>query len=605
MPGFNLEIWLTFAVLLFVVIVFIFEWIRVDVVGIIVMVALPLLGLVTPGEAISGLSSNAVVSIIAVMIIGAGLDRTGVMRSLAHLILKFAGRSENRIMVLISAAVAGISGFMQNIGAAALFMPAVKRIAAQTGTPINRILMPMGSCAIIGGCLTLVGSSPLIMLNDLVHMVDAGRAPVGLFGVTPVGVALLATALIYFVAAGRFVLPPAERPPKVSGACSLVDSLAREVGSLYEMRVPDAFEPTTLIGLGIRENYCSSIVAISRTSPREKYITPIRDSIIRGGDHVALVGPEPHILQIAADFGWELLDDLETFADDLSPSEAGNMMAVIAPRSRFFKNTIYEIQIRRTYHVSALAILRGDDVILENITHEPLVPGDALLLHGRWADFHRLKDSPDLILTSAVPGEILKTEKAWHALACLGVSLAMILVFQIQLSIALLFGAAGMVTSRVLTMDEAYQSVEWMTVFLLAGLIPLGMAFQNTGAAQLIADGMVSALGSHLSPVLFLFAVGILSTFFTLVISNVGATVLLVPLCMNMAARIGADPGLTALAVAVAASNSFLLPTHQVNALIMRPGGYRTMDFVKSGAGLTVLYLLVMTGMLSLMYPRL
>jgi di/tricarboxylate transporter len=188
MDAFSIDIWLTFTVLVFVILVFIFEWIRVDVVGKIMMVLLPLLGLVTPAEGISGLSSNAVVSIIAVMIIGAGLDRTGVMKSLAHLIFKFAGKRENRIMVLISAAVAGISGFMQNIGAAALFMPAVKRIATQTGTPIS----------------------------------------------------------------------------------SLIDSLSKEAGALYEMRVPDSFEPTTLIALGIRENYCSSIDAIARISPREK-----------------------------------------------------------------------------------------------------------------------------------------------------------------------------------------------------------------------------------------------------------------------------------------------------------------------------------------------
>ena len=598
----SLEIILTFTILLLVILVFIFEWIRVDVVGIIMMVVLPLLGLVTPAEALSGLSSNAVVSIIAVMIIGAGLDRTGVMKSLAGLIFKFAGKSEQRIMVLISAAVGGISGFMQNIGAAALFMPAVKRIAAQTGSPINRLLLPMGSCAIIGGCLTLVGSSPLIMLNDLVHMVDANQAPMGLFSVTPVGIALLAMAIVYFLVVGRFVLPATEHLPKPSGTCSLVESLAREVGSFYEMRVPESFEPTTLIGLGIRENYCSSIVAISRTSPREKYITPIRDSIIRGGDHLALVGPEAHILQIAADFGWELLDDIETFAEDLSPSEAGIMMAVIAPRSRFFKNTIYQIEIRRKFHVSPLAILRENDVLLENITHEPLMPGDALLLHGRWNDFHRLKDSPDLILASSIPGEPLRTEKALHALTCLGISLAMVLIFKIQLSISLLCGAAGMVTTRVITIDEAYQSVEWMTVFLLAGLIPLGLAFQNTGAAQLMSNAVVSILGTQLPPIIFLGAVGILSTFFTLVISNVGATILLVPLSMNMAAKIGVDPSLTALVVAIAASNSFILPTHQVNALIMRPGGYRTMDFVKSGAGLTVLYLFVMIGLLFLIY---
>ncbi|MCK5403874.1 MAG: SLC13 family permease, partial [Desulfobulbaceae bacterium] len=160
------EIILVLGVLCVAILLFIFEWVRVDVVGIIMMVGLPLLGLVTPKEAISGLSSNAVVSIIAVIIIGAGLDKTGAMNSLARMILKFAGKSESRIVTLISSTVAFISSFMQNIGAAALFMPAARRIGRQTGIPVSRILIPMGYCAIIGGCITLIGSSPLILLND-------------------------------------------------------------------------------------------------------------------------------------------------------------------------------------------------------------------------------------------------------------------------------------------------------------------------------------------------------------------------------------------------------------------------------------------------------
>jgi di/tricarboxylate transporter len=316
-----------------------------------------------------------------------------------------------------------------------------------------------------------------------------------------------------------------------------------------------------------------------------------------------LVGPETYIKRIAEDFGWKLLDNIDTFAEDLSPSEAGVMMAVIAPRSKLFsKNTIYKIEVRRAFHVAALAIIRGDEIILENITHEPLSPGDALLLHGRWENFHRLKTSPDLILTTSVPGEVLKVEKAKSALACLGISLAMILFLKIKLSIALLAGALGMVLTRVLTIDEAYKSIDWMTVFLLAGLIPLGMAFQNTGAAQLIASGIISVLGGNLTPIVFLGVLGLLSSFFTLVISNVGATVLLVPLAMNMAAGIGADPRIAALVVAIAASNSFILPTHQVNALIMNPGGYRTLDYVRAGLGLTILYLLVMIFTLYIWY---
>lgn len=250
----TLPIILVMAVLVLAILLFIFEWVRVDVVGILMMIILPLLGLVTPKEAISGLSSNAVVSIIAVIIIGSGLDKTGAMNSLARVLLKFAGRSESRIMVLISGTVAFISSFMQNIGAAALFLPATKRICRQTNIPVSRILMPMGFCAIIGGCITLIGSSPLILLNDVMKIAQPDVEPFGLFAVTPIGLALIVAALLYFVLFGRFVLPTGQGDEAGGGSMSqLLQKTYNDIGTLYEIEVPDSFEgPTTLEDLDIR-----------------------------------------------------------------------------------------------------------------------------------------------------------------------------------------------------------------------------------------------------------------------------------------------------------------------------------------------------------------
>jgi len=224
-----------------------------------------------------------------------------------------------------------------------------------------------------------------------------------------------------------------------------------------------------------------------------------------------------------------------------------------------------------------------------------------LLLQGRWEEFHFLKEKPDLVFTEPVQGEIIKTERAKYAVGCLIVALTMILVFKVQLSIALLTGALGMVLTKVLTIDEAYDSVDWMTVFLLAGLIPLGMAFEKTGTAKYIADSIMNSLGT-VSPLLLLTVIGLLTSFFTLVASNVGATVLMVPLAMNMAVNAGADPRMAALVVGIACSNTFVLPTHQVNALIMRPGGYRTIDYFRAGSGMTILYLIVMMASIYFFY---
>ena len=596
------EIILVLAVLAFAVLLFIFEWVRVDVVGLIMMALLPLLGLVTPRQAISGLSSNAVVSIIAVIIIGAGLDKTGVMNTLARIILRFAGKSETRIMTLIAGTVAVISGFMQNIGAAALFLPAAKRIGNQTGVPVGRLLMPMGFCAIIGGCLTLVGSSPLILLNDLMVVGGKKYESFGLFSVTPVGLLLIAAALVYFILFGRFILPARDEEETAGPMSSVLSGTYNHVGSLYELHVPETWESDApLKSLDLRPIYFCTLVAVSRNGGKSNIFAPTPEETILPGDHIVVVGPQEFVEHMAEDMGWALQPELTTLAEELSPNNAGILEGVITPRSELNGMTLSDFRVRERFGVSPLAIFRGDKIFVSGLSDIIIRSGDALLLHGRWEMFHLLKGLPDLVFTETVKGEVLRTEKAKFALLWLAVSLVMILGFHVQLSIALLTGALGMVLTKVLSIDEAYQSVDWMTVFLLGGLIPLGMAFENTGAAKYIADSIMAALGEP-SPVLLLTVIGVLTSFFTLVASNVGAAVLLVPLSMNMALGAGVDPRTAALTVAVAASNTFVLPTHQVNALIMRPGGYRTIDYVRSGAGMTVLYMVVMIAALMLFY---
>jgi len=598
----TLSIMLVMGVLFFAILLFIFEWVRVDVVGILMMIILPLLGLVSPQEAISGLSSNAVVSIIAVIIIGAGLDKTGAMNSLARVLLKFAGRSESRIMVLISGTVAFISSFMQNIGAAALFMPAAKRICRQTNIPVSRILMPMGFCAIIGGCITLIGSSPLILLNDVMKISDPQVEPFGLFAVTPVGIALIIAALIYFIIFGRFILPAGEGQEGSSGPMSSnLEQTYQDIGHLFEISVPDSFDgPKTLEECEIRLIFFTCVVAISSRGGTTNF-TPDLAQTISAGDTLAVEGPPELVAKMARSFGWEIKEDLEVFAESLSPNNAGIMETIVTPRSELVGSSLRASAFRTKHGVNPLAIFRGNKTYVGGIFTMILQPGDALLLQGPWEKFHYLKEKPGLVFTEDVQGEIIRNDKMKYAVGSLLLALIMILGFHVQLSIALLSGAMAMVLSKVLSIDEAYESVDWMTVFLLGGLIPLGIAFEKTGAAKLIAETIMGTMGV-VSPLILLTVIAILTSFFTLVASNVGATVLMVPLAMNMAGTAGADPRIAAMVVAVACSNTFILPTHQVNALIMRPGGYKTLDYFRAGSGMTILYLVVMMAAISIFY---
>jgi len=330
-------------------------------------------------------------------------------------------------------------------------------------------------------------------------------------------------------------------------------------------------------------------------------LSPQREDVIEAGDVVAVFGKEDHIKEIEHDFGWKPKDDLEVFAEMLSPNNSGIVEAVIPPNSKLVGTTMRDIHFRKTYGVNPLALNKGGEILRRNISRMKLRAGDGILLEGPWERLHFLKDKGILLFTEDLKGEIMRPEKALPAVGCLILALTLALGFHVQLSISLLTGALGMVILKVMSIDEAYTSVDWMTVFLLGGLIPLGIAFETTGAARYIATSIMHTMG-QVTPFMLLLIVGLLTSFFTLVASNVGATVLLVPLTMNMAFQAGADPKMAALVVGIAASNTFVLPTHQVNALIMRPGGYRTIDYVRAGTGMTILYLVVMMAMLKFVY---
>ena len=607
----------------FTVFLFASEIVRVDLAAIFIMVTLGILSafptfqnLADIEHLFDGFASNAVISIIAVMIIGAGLDKTGLMSAIAVSIVKYGGRTEKRIIPIVSGVVGLISSFMQNVGAAALFLPVVSRISARTEIPINRLLMPMGFCAILGGTLTMVGSSPLILLNDLIATVnvnlpaDQQIKSFGLFDVTPIGLALVATGILYFMICGRFLLP--KNKMESASAQSMKDYMKRVYGikaDICEVRIP---EGNLLIGEAIGDIMeAHHIYVIGYYHRGSKIFPPVLSRPIEAPCRLAILGRRKVVAEMVADYGLELLPGLEVFAEDVAPTKSGVAEIVIPPDSNVIGKSARDLLLRQTYGQSLLAIHRGSDVFshVETEEHEssrvgtiPLQGGDTIVVHTEWGNLTRLNKNPNfVIVTSDYPQEDLRPHKVGWALFFFAIALGLILFSDLRLSLCLLVGALGMVLSNVLTVDEAYQSVGWNTVFLLASLIPLGQAVQNTGTAEWIAYQVLTVLDGW--PLWSLQAVlAVLATIFTLVMSNVGATVLLVPLAVSIALASGGDPALFALTVAISTSNSFLIPTHQVNALIMTPGGYRVMDFVRTGGGMTVLFLVVSLGVMNLFY---
>ena len=619
----SIEIAWVSAILLLTIYLFAFEVVGVDVAAVSIMVLLGLTTLLAPFMGLSeglvdnkhlfdGFASNAVISIIAVMVIGAGLDKTGIMTKVAAFILRVGGTTETRIIPIISSTVGIISSFMQNVGAAALFLPVVSRISARSGLPMSRLLMPMGFCAILGGTVTMVGSSPLILLNDLILTSNKALPAAqqmdtwSLFSVTPVGLALVTTGIIYFVVAGRWVLPASNQ-----SAMSKDDAMAyfRDTYDLdyelFELEVP---EDSELIGKTLDDvEHDDRIRVIASASGGSLKYGPgniSRDTDIREGMVLGIVASPKPLLAFVEKYGLDLHSSVDVLGEIFAPTKSGVAEVVIPPSSNLVGKSARDVWMRKIYGIATIALHRNGETMREgeNIRDIPFQGGDTLIVHTQWDALARLqKDRNFVVVTTEFPHEELRPKKVGHAAVFFAIALGLVLFTDLRLSVALLTGAIGMILSGVLKIDEAYTAVSWKTVFLLASLIPLGLAVETSGTAKWIAEQTLSVVGDM--PIWVIqAAVAVLATFFTLVMSNVGATVLLVPLAVNIAIGAGANPAVFALTVAIATSNSFLIPTHQVNALIMGPAGYRVPDFLRAGGVMTILFLVVMMFMMNLIF---
>ncbi|MGB0846849.1 MAG: SLC13 family permease [Thiolinea sp.] len=606
------------AILLLTIYLFAFEIVGIDVAAIVVMVLLgltglffPLMGLdkpmVPPDDLFNGFSSNAVISIIAVMIIGAGLDKTGLMSKVAAFILKVGGKTENRIIPIISGTVGIISSFMQNVGAAALFLPVVSRISNRSGIPMSRLLMPMGFCAILGGTVTMIGSSPLILLNDLIltsnqAIPDANMHTWGLFSVTPIGLALIIAGILYFLFAGHYVLPAVKESEHEQE--TTLQYLKRTYDIDFDLLEVEIGPDSPLLGRKLLEVETESnvrIVAMKDGLQTRAGVDSLdRDLEFKNGQVLGVVGlPEREERFVEDD---KLLPHKGTpvFGDLLSDLVSGMAEIVIPNNSSLVGKSAIDVWMRKRYGISLMAILRNGKIIYaedENVDEIRAVPfqaGDMIMVYTTWEALERLEADRDFIIITEYPHrEKERPHKINAALLFFGIALSLVLFTDLKLSVALLTGAIGMILSGVLRIDEAYEAVSWKTVFLLASLIPLGYAVESTGTAKWIAEGVLTVVGDL--PIWGIQTVlALLATAFTLVMSNVGATVLLVPLAVNIAIGIDANPSVFALIVALATSNSFLIPTHQVNALIMGPAGYRVPDFMRAGGIMTLLFLVIL-----------
>ena len=600
---------LVLGLVFFTMVMFLFERIRADVVALVVLVVLGLTGLVPREDLFGGFAGNAVMSIIATMILGAGLDRTGALNRLAGWLLRRAHGVESRLLLLTSAAAGMTSSVMQNPAVMSLFLPVASRLSSRTGLTLSRMLLPLAAAIVMGGGLTMVGNSPLILLNDLLVAANAnlpsGAAalePLNMFAPMPIGLALLALSLAYFhFFAGKRLREDggdAVTPARTQSYFSRAYGIE---GDVYELTVT-ADSPLVGMRVGDAEALHGAPLLLALRTGEESRLSPPADTRIWVGSVLGMMGPREQVADFAQNQFLRLSTRLRTFADLFNPSRAGISEAVVPPTSRFIGKTSAQLRLRKQDGISLLAINRDKQVLRDDVRATPIRAGDMLVLHSIWTDLAQAAKGKDFVVVTDYPKDEQRPHKFKIAMAIFAGSMLLALSTRIPVPIALMTGVAGMLVTGVLHIDEAYAAISWKTVFLMACLIPLGWAMDSSGAAAWLAGHTLERLPEGFPPWLLQVLIGLLTTAFSLAISHVGATIIMVPIAINVALAAGGNPTAFALIVALSASNNLMTASNPVMSMITGPANYSARDMWRVGGPLSLLYLLVIVAVINLLY---
>jgi len=592
----------TLAILVAAIILLVSDAVRADIVALMAAAALELTGVLTPEQAFSGFGSRAVVTILAVGILAEGLRVSGAAERAGSLMLRLSGTGEARIVAAWMLTGAFVSLFMNNIAAGAVLLPAAAAAARRAGLAPSRVMMPLAFGTILGGMATLLTSANLIV-SDL--LVAGGRQGFGLLDFAPVGIPVVIAGTLYMLAWGRWRLP--EGGPETVVRLRVPEEPLRAIYRLGERtlraRVPagSTLAGRTLEESGIRERLGLWVIGVRRGDGATP--TPGADFRLAEGDVLDLMG------RLEESSGEALAGLLEPLPGDEGPGAAETtetvmVEAVMPPRSPLQGRTLREVRFGDRFGMSVLAVWRGDRPIRSGVGDLALELGDALLLQGSRADLEGVRRSDELIvLGGAAVGGGLPRWKAVATVAILAVGLAFGVRFPQALGAIFLLAALMMVLLGVLTMDRAYQTIEWRTIFLVAGILPLGLALHESGAAALMAGGVERLLGPF-GHVAVLAGTFLATALLVQAVAGPAVAAIMGPVGIQTALHAGIDPRAMGMAVALACSMAFVTPLgHPVNILVMGPGGYRFADYRRVGLPMALVLAVVVLLVLPLAFP--
>lgn len=617
--------WMALGILLFAIIFFVTEWLRVDVVALIVVIALMLTGLLKPAEAIAGFSNPVVLTIASLFIIGGGVLQTGLAAAIGNQILKIAGTSPTRLMVTVMLTVALLSAFMSDTGTVAVLLPAVISLAASTRISPSKLLIPLSFGALLGGSATLIGTPPNLIVSDMLR--ESGKAPFQFFDYTPVGILLITAGVIFMLTVGKRLLPDhvstqdiqrIETPEEIARRYRLPDNL-------FRLRVRKA---SSLIGKTIEEtgfgaDFNINIIEIRRMpevrtvvrvgetrlvwqADKPRGMLPSAETRFQAEDLLIAQGSPTDVSQLAA--SWKLGVQPTEAEDDiaLSNHEIGLAEVVLPPDSRLIGKTLPDLHFGSHYHLSVLGIQRPGTNDTLNLKNTALRFGDILLVQGPWENILVLRKQRRDFVVMGQPESMLGPANRSKAPIAAAIMLLMLLSMVgevLPLTTTSMLAALLMILTGCLTIDEGYGFIDWKSIVLVAGMLPMSTALENVGLVNLAAETLTNTLGTF-GPIWVLGGLFLATSFFTQVLSNTATAVLIAPLALAAAHNLGVQPQAYMMAVGLAASMAFASPVASpVNTLVMGAGNYRFSDYIKVGTPLLLIGLIIAMLVLPLLWP--
>jgi di/tricarboxylate transporter len=597
----NIPALITLIILAVAVILLLFNVTRPDLIALLVLISLGLTSVITPGDLFSGFSRSAVITVMALFIMTNALYRTGVTRWMGERLLQLGGTRPWRLTLTVMLAGAVLSYFMNTIAAGAVLLPAIIGIARTADIRPSKLLIPLSYGTLLGGMATLLTTSS-ILVNAALR--DANYPSFQLLDFLPVGGAMAVAGILFMTFIGRRWLP-SRSPIDRYGWDARYQSALSDLYSLQERLYEAQIEPASpligqsIAGSRIGETLGLSILAIERG--RQTILAPKPDEVLRLRDVLIIVGRSERVEQlIEMGVAIEAESDRE---DDFSSDYIGMAEVIIAPRSRVVGQTLKQINFRQKFGLTVIALWRNGRSYRTDVGELPLQFGDALLMHGSRDKIRLLQAEPDFIVLQPESAEAQRPAKAWLSAAIMLGTLVVMALGWLPIAEATFTGAVLMVVTRCLTMDEAYQAIEWRAVFLIAGMLPLGLALTKTGAAAWLGQVLIQAFGG-LGPLILLSVFWLVAMLLTQFVSGQAAAVIVAPIALSAAIQINSSPYAFAMAAALACSTAFMTPiAHPVNLLIMGPGGYTPRDFFKVGLPLTMVVFIVMLIVLPRVWP--